>query len=665
VTIRPVAPWLNDQIRDAKKEMRKSERVWRSTKLTVHRDLYKADKNNVTLLIDQSKQKYYTEQIEENTGNQKGLYKVVNQLLHRSNTSVLPKHTSSEELSNRFVSFFGDKVAKIRDELVTIQDQHQDVLCDSVTPTCKLSSFEPATEEEIQTLVMSAASKSCSLDPMPTWLLKDCLDALLPTITKIVNISLATSVMPTSMKEAIVTPLLKKASLDPELLKNYRPVSNLSFISKLVERVVAKRLADHMQTNNLHENMQSAYRQYHSTETALLKVQNDILCAIDDQNCVLLVLLDLSAAFDTVDHQILFDRLTKRCGVTGNAHKWFQSYLSDRIQAVQIEGSSSSKQDLNCGVPQGSVLGPILFSIYTAPLGDIVRSNNTNHHLYADDTQLYVFFKAHFASDAHRKVQVMENCVRDIRSWMAQNFLRLNDDKTEVLVIGTYQQLNKVSIPSVKIGEADIIPSQSARNIGCEFDIHLKLQKHVNNICKAAWFHLRNISKIRKHLDFKTTEMLIHAFISSKLDYTNCLLYGLPVKELKQLQRIQNAAARLVIKARKFDRATPILHTLHWLPVSFRIQYKILLITFKALHGQAPTYIADLLEYYNPSRTLRSSEKSLLKERSSKLVTYGERSFAHAAPMLWNSLPLEVRKSPTTEIFKSRLKTTLFKKAFR
>ena len=186
-------------------------------------------------------------------------------------------------------------------------------------------------------------------------------------MTNIINSSLRSSQVPKSMKSAIVTPLLKKSTLDPDILKNYRPVSNLSYISKLLERVVAGRLTDYMTENNLHEHLQSAYKPGHSTETALVKVQNDILTSIDQHGVVILVMLDLSAAFDTIDHDILFSRMENTLGITGQALAWFKSYLSGRTLRIKIDKSFSELQDILWSVPQGSVLGPLLFLIYLLP----------------------------------------------------------------------------------------------------------------------------------------------------------------------------------------------------------------------------------------------------------------------------------------------------------
>ena len=232
-----------------------------------------------------------------------------------------------------------------------------------------------------------ASAKSCELDPIPTTLLYENLDILLPTITNIINTSLTTGIVPPDLKTAIAKPLLKKPSLDKNLLKNYRPISNLPFLSKILEKVVLHKLLSHLQENNLSNPFQSAYRAGWNTETVLLRIVNDILSALDNDSISVLLLLDLSAAFDTLDHQIL-SRLNSVFGIQSTAPQWFHSYLSDRYQSISVNNSSSSPSQLMYGVPQGSLLGPILFVLYTTPLSDIIANHSVNHQLFADDTQL-------------------------------------------------------------------------------------------------------------------------------------------------------------------------------------------------------------------------------------------------------------------------------------
>ena len=254
----------------------------------------------------------------------------------------------------------------------------------------------------------------------------------------------------------------------------------------------------------------------------------------------------------------------------------------------------------------------------------------------------------------------MEGCIKEIRSWMAENFLKLNDDKTEFLIIGSKSQLKKVKTSTIQIGTSVISSTSSARNIGAMFDDKFTFGPHIEAVCKSARYQLRNIGKIRKFLNTETTAMLIHAFVTSRLDNLNGLLCGMPSVKLAKLQKIQNNAARLLTTSSKWDSITPILRDLHWLPIPERIHFKTLLLTYKALNGEGPAYLRELLELYNPTRSLRSSDKLLLVEPRSRFQSYGDRSFSVTAPVLWNKLPLSIRQCPTTTSFKSKLKKHLF-----
>ena len=251
-----------------------------------------------------------------------------------------------------------------------------------------LRSFGNLSERNICELIKASAIKSCVLDPFQTNLVCDSLDVLLPVITNMVNASLSTGHFPDNWKEAIINPLFKKGAID-FAYKNLRPVSNLQFVSKITERAVFDQLYAHVMNNGLFPEFQSAYRKSHSTETALVKIVNDILLGMNRQHVSLLVLLDLSAAFDTVDHTILLRRLETSFGVTGDALKWIASYLSARSQRVMINVVLSDRFDLSFGVPQGSCLGPLLFSAYASKLFQVIKNNLPNSHAYADDTELY------------------------------------------------------------------------------------------------------------------------------------------------------------------------------------------------------------------------------------------------------------------------------------
>ena len=411
---------------------------------------------------------------------------------------------------------------------------------------------------------------------------------------------------PSSFKQALVQPLLKKPSLSTDDLNNFRPISNLNFISKILEKVVASRIQSHLSSNSLSSSFQSAYRIFHSTETTLLKIHNDLILAMDRGEVTSLILLDLSAAFDTVDHSILLTRLQNWFGLDGLSLNWFTSYLSSRSQAVSINDSISAFSTLFCGVPQGSVLGPLLFTLFTTPLGSEISKNSLKYHLYADDTQLYISFTP---TNSALSLDTLTTTFTDIISWMNLNKLLLNPSKTEFLLIGTKQQRLKFSDLTNLSLSNDIIPvSSSARNLGFIFDSDMSFSDQINSVSKSCHFHIRDIRRIRHLLPLSAATALANSLVSSKLDYCNSLYSGISQANLNKLQRIQNSLARVITNTSKYQHITPILKKLHWLPIKQRIDYKLSLLTYKTLTNQQPTYLYNSLSFPSHSVSTRSSD---------------------------------------------------------
>ncbi len=333
------------------------------------------------------------------------------------------------------------------------------------------------------------------------------------------------------------------------------------------------------------------------------------------------------------------------------------------MQCVCIGGVKSKDHLLTCGVPQGSVLGPLLFTIYTQPLAEIVRNHGVSYHLYADNTQLYLSFKPDTPGDMVFTKYRMEACIQDIYNWLTMNMLKMNSEKTEILLIQSCHR-QQVILDSLTVGDKNVTTTNNARNIGCIFDSSLKLEKQISNITKQAFFELRNVSKVRDYLDKKSLEIITHAFVTNRLDSNNSLLVGLPDCLIRKLQYVQNSTARMITRTQKFEHITPILKDLHWLPVAQCISFKILLFTYKCVNNLAPSYLCDLLQIYKPLRSLRSADKYLLCVPATNLVTYGDRSFSKAAPILWNNLPLHIRTSSSVDSFKRNLKSYLFTKCY-
>lgn len=422
-----------------------------------------------------------------------------------------------------------------------------------------------------------------------------------------------------------------------------------------------KQLQKHLIDNGLLEKHQSAYRKGHSTETAVLSVLNELLVNADNRLVSLVALLDLSAAFDTLDHSVLLKRLELTFGIRSTVLDWFTSYVHDRYQSVIVDGILSAPSPLVYGVPQGSVLGPVLFTMYSQPLSDVIASHECQFHKYADDTELS---KA-AAPNAFCEVQsAVQSCVDDVLSWMNSNRLKLNTDKTELMPVGASARLGLIGSDSACIDGSNIQFETVVKYLGVKIDQTLSMHNHISNICRVSFLELRRIASIRRYLSTPAAAKLVSAMVTSRLDYCNSILAGLPSNEIKRLEKVQNCAARLVMKKKKRDHVTPLLHELHWLPVEFRCQFKICTLAYRYFEGTLPPYLSDTLSEYVPPRALRSTREKLLRIPKCNLKTAGERSFCYLAPRLWNSLPVSLREKGTLSSFKADLKTHLFRQAF-
>ena len=279
-------------------------------------------------------------------------------------------------------------------------------------------------------------------------------------------------------------------------------------------------------------------------------------------------------------------------------------------------------------------------------------------HLYADDTQLYTPVNKDSVCSVKDHI---ETTVEEISEWMSENKLKLNGDKTEL--ISFRKPSTDLLLVNLSVSNSTIVATPTVRNLGFYFDEFLTLTFQISLLCKTCNFILSRIGRVRHLLDIESTKLLIHSLVTSRIDYCNSLYVGLPKKSLTRIQTIQNRAARIVTRSKLRDHITPVLQSLHWLPIESRIHFKIACITFKTIHNCDPHYLHDLLKRYEPPRALRSSGQCLLVQQKPKSLFTG-RAFCYAAPEIWNSLSQETRSADTFACFKVRLKTELFKKAF-
>lgn len=378
-----------------------------------------------------------------------------------------------------------------------------------------------------------------------------------------------------------------------------------------------------------------------------------------------LVLLDLSAAFDTVNHNLLLHKLSTHFKIRGVALDWIESYLRDRTFRVKCKQAVGTEFHLKTGVPQGSILGPLLFNCYTSDLFFQLESNfpNLNFQSYADDIQLLLDFnpKHPFAESDCRRT--MGAIIDFIKQWMSSNSLRLNTNKTVFLPISKKHKAANFG-PLMLCDGSSILPVSETKNLGVIFDENLCMTSHISKMRSSAFFHLRRLQVARKFIPQDCLPLLVHAFVTSRVDFCNSLYFGLPENRLSRLNSVITAAAKFLTGARKYDSSAMALKSLHWLPLRKRIIYKLATLGFHISNQTCtfPNYFKTISPV-NSSYTIRTRASHIPQLMSSfkpKLKTWGDRSFNVGTVSSFNNLPADIRSMKSFSQFKSHLKTHLF-----
>ena len=668
VIIDQTAQWFNSSIAHHRRIRRQAERRWRLKKDYESRRAYNDSRNKVVKMIEEAKSVYLKDKIESACGNQRKLWKTLNNLLGKKSSSPLPSDDDDFHLAENFSNYFNEKIVRIRDTFVrsrsTENVNYSVQFSDRSNDINNIFSFQTISLEELKVVINKVKKTHCSLDPVNVSKAYNMfIKPLYPLILEIINRSFQHHVFPEKLKEAVVRPLLKKDNLDKEIIANYRPVSNLSYLSKVLETAAFSQLQIFIDLNNLIPVFQSAYQKYHSTETALCRINNDLNINVCNGRPTLLMLLDLSSAFDTIDQNMLISDL--QClGISQNARSFLLSYLDNRHQRVLINKTLSNNKPLHCGVPQGSILGPVLFVLYTSSLSRLLDAHGVAYHLYADDTQVYIPI-----IDMGECMNKINLIMSDIRSWMYSRKLKLNENKTDIILInGNNKRSVYDQVALIHIGDVPVEPSLNVKNIGVVFDRSLNYEKQIDDVVRKCNFHIINLYRIRKYLNRDALLTLIHALVTTNIDYCNSLYYDIPNKCLKKLQSILNRAARLIFYLPPRTSTTKYLIQLHWLPIKARIEFKICLLVYKTLNFGKPKYLFDLLVRNSNSShiALRSTgdpfklnEPMALNNRA-----FNYRSFSYCAPRLYNSLPITIKQAKSINTFKTMLKTYLFEKSY-
>ena len=651
--------WYDSEVQDAKRRLRKAEKNLHKRNDDISRGEFVRLRQEKCRIVDNAKKNYFQNEIEKCGKDAKKLSKMVNNLLGKSEKSgKLPRCEDKKLLANNFKNFFVQKIEKINSSFSENIPSNMSHLPDF--PLIGLNQLTPVDKSEIKTILLNLNKTNCTIDPydLKKIALDEVLDSVSSVFTTIINAVFESGIFPQSEKSAIVRPLLK-GNKDQDELGSYRPLYNTSILSKVIEKACLKRLNHYLENFEAIPKFQSAYRKHHSVETSICRIYNDLIISKAHGKCTMLILLDESAAFDTVQHDILLNDL-HLLGITGPAHKFFASYLTERSFSVEIDGVSSDVGYMKTGVPQGTILAPILFSIYTAELYHVLKNYNIECHFFADDTQLMINIetKEKFSQD-------FEFIFNLISSWMSGRKLKLNSEKTECIMFGP-RGADELGLSSFSCGEASFSVSDAVRDLGVYLDKDLTMETQINSVKRKSIGNLINIARVARYLNQPTRLNLVHSLVFSHLDFCNSIYVDLPNTKLRPLQRIINNSARLVTQMPIFSRSriTPVCIDLHFLPLKVRIKYKICLLTYKALKFRQPSYLVELLQQRTLTRTLRSEASGQLEEPVIALSNYSNRCFSYQAPRMYNSLPLDIRNADSIAIFKKHLKTFIFREAY-
>ena len=524
VPCHPLSPWFSNDLKIIKKKLRILEKTMNKNQTSYNTLLYTTQRNYYTNSLRQSKSKYFSDILSSNTTTSKEMYQITDSLLGRKTIDKPLPDIPDAILATQFCDFFEEKVINIINKLPSI------LLPAKPSLTEEFSLFDiihPPSQSYLLKLILNF-KKNSPTDPIPTKLLHIISLNILESIHEAIIVSLNEGIVPSSMKKAIIIPILKKPTLNKNVLSNYRPVSQLSCLSKVLEKIVSEQLTEFLTDHNKLNPLQSAYRKHKSTETALTMVTNDLLMSTDNRRITILALIDLSSAFDTLNHQLIIRRL-EIIGLAGTALKWFSSFLSDRTFEIKINNTRSKICQLKYGVPQGSVLGPIIFNICIDLIHEILLKHNIKYHMYADDLQIYM--ETDRIENLPSVINKMNTCLNEIKHWYSSNSLSINMSKTELLLI--HNHINTTSLPSlINLYDLNINCNTPVRNLGFIIDPNLNFKFHIDKIFKIANYSLYNIRQIRPSITKKACEALVRNLVLSHLDYCNLLLVELPESHL-------------------------------------------------------------------------------------------------------------------------------------
>ena len=648
--------WFTQEIKDA---IKIRDRINKKTNFSA----YKVFRNKVTYLIKRAKKEFYNNAVKQSTDT-KLLWKNMREITGSNNNGILIPKTlriGNEEITgeNNIVNTFNDhfinicetiKENKFNKNSFSDLEEHLEGFLQG-----KCFSIQPITPYQVKLIIEKLdSSKATGIDVLGPQILKYCKDYIVIPITSIINNSIRLGIFPDSLKESFVMPIYKNK--DKEDPNNYRPISILPTISKIFERHIASQLMEYFCEAKLLHNFQSGFRKHHSCHTALLRLVHDWIEAIDNGKLIGTVFLDLRKAFDLVDHQILLHKL-KLHHFDSIALKLFESYLSKRTQIVKVGNVKSDKKIVKCGVPQGSILGPLLFLIY---INDI--SFNVKHSiidLYADDSTLYTCSKA--KDDIQVKLQ---EDLHAVMQWCDVNNMAIHPGKTTCMLIGSPHRTRLENDLLLKIGDTHINNVSSQKLLGVIVDKNLKWESQVNAVCKKVNAKLFLLKRIISYLDDGMKTLFYNSYILPIFDYC-CVVWGIGKQShIMKIAALQKRAAKIILCKSKITPSIDLFKTLNWLTFESRCHYHAGVLIYKSLKNNVPDYISNLIKFsHNERYMLRSSSKQNIAQ-TTRNTDIKKQSFEYVSVQVWNSIPIEIRTSNTLNTFKHKYKQHLLSLQF-
>ena len=628
------SPWLTDQIKSLSYQRDDLKKKAIRLNSEYYHKAYKKCRNQVTKLIKKCKIEYFNAKLKD-CKNSKECWQTINKLLnkHSKSTTVNKVEVNGIDITGdaNIAQEFNDYFCSIGPTLASnIPITNTDPLS-YVTPVSTSFEFHAITYDELIKVVKNLkTNKSPGLDNVSTKLVKEAGDSIIPSLNHLFNLSLSTGIFPEDWKVAKVTPIYKSGEKSD--CGNYRPISVISTIAKIFEKIVYTQILDYLDENCIISPNQSGFRSHHSTETALLSLTNEWLINMDQGLINGVLFLDLKKAFDTVDHNILLSKLTAY-GIKGTAHKWFQSYLRKRQQICKINKKMSDIRTITCGVPQGTNLGPLLFLLYINDLPNCLET--TSATMFADDTSLSCngLSSADIESKLNHDLEI-------IHTWLTANKLTLNRKKTEYMIIGSRQKLNSIgtNTTNISIAGEQIKRVESTKSLGIIIDEQLKWEEHNSKQCKTI---SARIGMLRRARDFVTQDVLIIMYNSLVFPHFTCcstVWHGFRADHINKLYKLQKRAARVITGSSYDIRSTNIFETLNWRPIKDNLDERDLVMIFKALKGLVPDYLMQTINLNeNGNYQLRSNNRNIYVPKPK--TNFLKNSFPYRGAMSWNNLP--------------------------